>query len=109
MQHWLGAMGVYLGLGSLNAFLALVLQKRGIDGLMLTASSVRFRSAARLWSLGVLADRFQAPTNGAYWRWSGGIGALDLWQAPAGWWWLWPCWFWPSGVRLRVPSSTVSH
>ena len=91
MQHWLSGMfGVsYLGLGSLVPFLALVLQKRGIDGLMLTAALGALPLSrlvfGPLWS--VLADRFQAPTRMV--RIGGGlsaIGALVLWQAPAGWW-----------------------
>ena len=91
MQHWLSAMfGMsYLGLGSLVPFLALVLQQRGIDGVMLTAALGALPLSrlvfGPLWS--VLADRFQAPTRMV--RIGGGlsaVGALLLWQVPAGWW-----------------------
>ena len=64
----------YLGLGSLVPFLALVLQKRGVDGLMLTAALGALPLSrlvfGPLWS--VLAAAFRRHTNGAHRRCSGG-------------------------------------
>ena len=114
MQHWLSAMfGVsYLGLGSLVPFLALVLQQRGIDGVMLTAALGALPLSrlvfGPLWS--VLADRFQAPTRMV--RIGGGlsaVGALLLWQFLQAGGSSSPCSFWPSGARPQVRSLTVSR
>jgi len=90
MTAWLSWLfGVsYLALGSLVPFLALVLQDRGVDGLVLTAAlgalPVSRLICGPLWSL--LADRYQAPTRmvrigGAL----SAVGAAMLWLAPPGW------------------------
>jgi len=90
MTFWLSWMfGVsYLALGSLVPFLALVLQERGVDGIVLTAAlgtlPVSRLVFGPIWSL--LADRFQAPTRmvrigGAL----SAVGAVFLWFAPPGW------------------------
>jgi len=90
MNRWLSGMfGVsYLALGALVPFLALVLQERGVDGVIMTAALGALPLSrlvfGPLWS--VLADRFQAPTRmvriGAA---LSAVGAVWLWAASPGW------------------------
>jgi len=91
MHYWLGAMfGMsYLGLGSLVPYLALTLQRRGVDGWILTAAlgALPFSRlvVVPVWS--ILADRFQAPTRMV--RLGGAIaaaGAFMLMMVPSDWW-----------------------
>lgn len=91
MTGWLSWMfGVsYLALGSLVPFLALILTKRGVEGLILTlalgALPVSRLVFGPFWS--VLADRYQSPARMVR---VGGVlsalGALLLWGAESGWW-----------------------